>query len=225
MSYLLRFYIIFIISFILIYIPLLKVEAKKPDDPPVPTATLAPVATATSATVQTPANTLLPGDYRGSGALNGNRTLVSGTYVFDGITLNGNDTIDINPSYLSDIDGDGNIDPVIIYVNGDIAISGNGKLNNTSTPTKLFIYGTANCDSVALHGNGELRTALYAPNADISLGGGGNDDVDICGSVVGKTVTSGGHFRIHYDEALAEIDDSQSVKKLDKGNAKWIWNY
>ena len=53
-----------------------------------------------------------------------------------------------------------------------------------------------------MRGNGNFVGAIYAPSADFSLGGGGNNTYDFIGASVSKTIKMNGHFNFHYDEAL-----------------------
>src|SRR5882672_783086 len=55
---------------------------------------------------------------------------------------------------------------------------------------------------LSLSGNGQFTGAIYAPNADLSLGGGGNEVWDFVGSSVTRSVTLNGHYNFHYDEQL-----------------------
>jgi hypothetical protein len=96
--------------------------------------------------------------------------------------------------------------PVILYLDGNLDVGGNSDINQNGTPPCLLIYGTANCASVNMHGNGSIRAAVFAPMAAITLKGGGNNRWDIMGSFVGKTVVgSGSKTNFLYDESLASI--------------------
>jgi len=53
-----------------------------------------------------------------------------------------------------------------------------------------------------LSGNSQFTGAIYAPNADFNLGGGGSEVYDFIGSSVTKSVTLNGHYNFHYDEQL-----------------------
>jgi len=46
--------------------------------------------------------------------------------------------------------------------------------------------------------------SLGNPNADFTLGGGGNDLYDFVGSIVTRSMTLNGHYNMHYDEALEQ---------------------
>jgi hypothetical protein len=103
-----------------------------------------------------------------------------------------------------------------IYTAGDILIRGNG-IGNASAAggtfvnglaSSLYVYGTGSTDgkqSINLRGNGQLSAAVYAPNANVVVGGGGpTPNSNACGSVVGSTVTISGNTSFHYDEALGK---------------------
>jgi hypothetical protein len=53
-------------------------------------------------------------------------------------------------------------------------------------------------------GNSSLVGVIYAPSANLTLGGSGNDNIDLIGSTVTGTVTMTGHMNFHYDEALKD---------------------
>jgi len=57
--------------------------------------------------------------------------------------------------------------------------------------------------SFTLSGNGTFIGAVVAPNADVTLNGGGSTATDFIGALMANSVTMGGHFNFHYDEALA----------------------
>ena len=92
-----------------------------------------------------------------------------------------------------------------IYFAGNVDVSGNGILNTNSEPSDLQMYGIAPTDGsdkhVSLGGNGEIMAAVYAPNHDVTVNGGGTNG-HVFGSVIGKTVTMTGVTNLHYDEAL-----------------------
>lgn len=92
-----------------------------------------------------------------------------------------------------------------LYMEGASAdIGGNGIANNTGLAINFCYYGLPTNTSITFSGNGEFVGAIYAPNADFTLSGGGNSEQDFVGSSVTKTVGMNGHFNFHYDEALAK---------------------
>jgi hypothetical protein len=90
-----------------------------------------------------------------------------------------------------------------VYVgDGTIKIAGNGVVNEPGNAASFGIWGGPKVNNVSLSGNGELVGTIYAPDATLSLNGGGNDIMDFIGAAVVKEVEGAGHFRFHYDEAL-----------------------
>lgn len=89
-----------------------------------------------------------------------------------------------------------------IYNNGDANFAGNGFLNQNGDTTKLSYYGMPGNTSLSLGGNASFTGSIYAPSADFSLNGGGNNNYDLVGATVTKTVSMHGHFNFHYDERL-----------------------
>jgi hypothetical protein len=90
-----------------------------------------------------------------------------------------------------------------VYVGGSTSnFAGNGIFNETGDTTKFQYYGLPSNTSVSLSGNAAFTGTIYAPSADFSLNGGGNNTYDLVGASVSKTVDMHGHFRFHYDERL-----------------------
>lgn len=95
-----------------------------------------------------------------------------------------------------------------VYINGDFSISGKGMGNETRIPENLVIFGMNDThQSFDLGGNARWEAAVYAPNANLKLNGGGNDG-HMSGAVVGKNVTINGGSKFHYDENLADFTDA-----------------
>lgn len=84
-------------------------------------------------------------------------------------------------------------------------IGGNGLVNESGNAANFLYYGLPSNTSVQFVGNGSFTGAIYAPNADFQLGGGGNDTYDFVGASVTKSVKMNGHFRFHYDENLRNV--------------------
>lgn len=92
-----------------------------------------------------------------------------------------------------------------IYFKGSVDIAGKGVLNPANQPANLLFYGVHSGSTVPRHvnlgGNGEISAAVYAPEHDVVVNGGGSTG-HVYGSVVGKTVAMTGVTNLHYDEAL-----------------------
>jgi len=148
----------------------------------------------------------------------------SSRYVLNGITTSGNQTLtlagnaDGSPSYIEiyvngDVSVAGNSQIILgngvratIYFSGNVDIGGRGMLNPNDQPSDLLLYGIQPTDSsprhVSLGGNGQITAAVYAPDFDVTINGGGTTG-HVFGSVVGKTTSMTGVTNLHYDEALA----------------------
>jgi hypothetical protein len=123
----------------------------------------------------------------------GSRTYIE-IYVTGDISVAGSSQIVLGPGVSA-----------TIYFAGNVDVSGNGILNTQNQPSDLQLYGiqppSNTSKHVSLGGNGQIIAAVYAPNHDVSINGGGTNG-HVFGSVVGKTVTMTGVTNLHYDEAL-----------------------
>lgn len=106
-----------------------------------------------------------------------------------------------------------------IYTNGNVSLTGTGGLSNgNSEPSTCVFFGThptPGSQTFVLRGNGHTSVSLYAPNAGITMSGGGSGG-DFYGAIVGNTVRMNGTTRFHYDEALANLYTGRPF-----GVAKW----
>lgn len=135
------------------------------------------------------------------GTISGNTTVTGpGDFSATSISESGNSSVDFHTASPNGA--------VVMYVSGDITLSGNGAINNDSlNPTKVLIMCTGGAgQSVTLNGNGNAYFTLYCPQADITLDGGGSGGA-IWGAIVGKTITGHGSHAvtIHYDKQSASM--------------------
>lgn len=89
------------------------------------------------------------------------------------------------------------------------SVKGQGIINSSGRAENFLYFGTPRNTSISLGGNAAFTGAIYAPNADFTLGGGGNNTWDFIGASVTKTVKMNGHFNFHYDENLRRIGPSR----------------
>lgn len=152
---------------------------------------------------------------------NGSRTVsgVSYTKVFDGgiykinslslsgqqkVLINGDVSIWLPAGFSMSAQGQFTIAAnakLTIYAGASCSISGNGFLSNADA-SRCIIYGLPTCTSLSFSGNARYTGCIYAPSADFSMSGGGNDPYDFAGASITKTVTMSGGFNFHFDEAL-----------------------
>jgi hypothetical protein len=90
------------------------------------------------------------------------------------------------------------------------SLSGNVVLNGTGTASEFGYYGLPSNTSVSFNGNAAFVGTIYAPEAALTLGGGGNDNYDFIGSAVANSITMNGKFNFHYDEALEKTGPYRS---------------
>jgi hypothetical protein len=89
-----------------------------------------------------------------------------------------------------------------IWMDGpSFTLSGNDVVDGGSAANFAY-YGTTNNTQISFTGNAAFIGTIYAPEADIKLGGGGKTAYDFIGAVIGNTITMNGHFNFHYDENL-----------------------
>jgi len=121
--------------------------------------------------------------------------LTSGTYYFSDWKINGN--IELAPGAS-----------VKIYVTGDISLQAGSMVNTKGSPKDFLIFGQGGTFKFA--GSSEIRAALYAPETDFSLVGGGN----LYGAFITRTVDDTGGSSFHYDRSLAEVAPLQGYDKV-----------
>jgi len=99
---------------------------------------------------------------------------------------------------------------LILYVDAPLfSLKGQGVINSSGRAENFLYFGTPRNTTLALGGNAAFTGAIYAPDADFTLGGGGRDTYDFVGASVTKTVKMNGHFNFHYDENLRRVGPSR----------------
>ena len=138
----------------------------------------------------------IPGDYSINNLGN------AGIYVPSNIVVRLKLTGNASPPNI-EVDGTGSMaGKLTIYMDGpSFSLTGAGTVDG-GNPSSLAYYGTTNNTSFSMSGNASFTGTVYAPEADISLGGGGNNTYDFVGAVIGRTITMNGHFNFHFDENL-----------------------
>jgi Tfp pilus assembly protein PilX len=124
---------------------------------------------------------------------------LTGTVSFGGGGAGANDAI-----YLYDPYGDVQTD-LTIYAdpapNTTVTFGGNGVVNATGVSKNFKYRGLPSNTAMKLSANAAVVGDIYAPNADFTLSGGGNNTYDFIGQAVSKSGTVSGKFNFHYDEA------------------------
>jgi hypothetical protein len=97
------------------------------------------------------------------------------------------------------------------------ALGGQGVMNETGNALNFKYWGLPTNTGLAMSGNAAFVGVIYAPQAALHLGGGGNDTFDFVGSCVVDTIKMNGNYNFHYDEALRRIGP-------DRGYVAAGWN-
>jgi len=92
---------------------------------------------------------------------------------------------------------------VSMYVGAPTAsIGGSGVVNLGGQAKDFIYYGLPSNTQFGLRANAAFTGYINAPEADFTLGGGGNNYYDFVGACLVKSVVMNGHFHFHYDESL-----------------------
>ena len=205
-------------------------EEMPPVYPPTGTFTSGITITTTNKSGKTQTKTGVR-DVKTSATITGGTLSSPARYEVDSIQLNGGSQITFaqgqktdNVSYVElyvtgdfDTKGGGNTTTgsvvinngvnVKIYFGGDMEVGGNGLVNLNSNAASLSIYGINPPDgsdqTFSVRGSATFYGTVYAPGADLILGGGGNCG-EFVGSLAGNTATLNGNVQIRYDESLAK---------------------
>jgi hypothetical protein len=90
-----------------------------------------------------------------------------------------------------------------LYVGAaNATIGGQGIVNASGLAADFQYKGLPSNTAVGLSGNGSMTAQIYAPEAYITLSGGGSTTNDFSGQIVGGSFKMNGHFKVHYDESL-----------------------
>jgi len=177
-----------------------------------------PASVGASTTLTSSASSTAPQRYKLSAImLAGSNTLtITGTpgqntyveiWVAGNVSLAGNASIQTDPGVY-----------VSLYIGGSLDLGGNGlQTGNGYTderPAKDLIYliqpPAGQSQTVSLHSNANMESAVYAPDAAVTIGGGSNGTFS--GSVVGSTISITGVTNVHYDESLSHAGFVTSFK-------------
>ncbi len=111
-------------------------------------------------------------------------------YAGDGIDISSDDINVIGPHSAT------------IYADGDIAITGNSVVGNSSDPTqtRLFLSKTANITDVDA-GTPEMYALIYGPESTMEFKG----NVQITGAVIGGSIDDNGNVGYQFDEEFEDL--------------------
>jgi hypothetical protein len=110
---------------------------------------------------------------------------------------------------------------VVLNVKSSFSIGGNGISNGitSSIPPECVQIQYAGTDPVTINGNGAVSAVINAPNADVTMGGGGSGGYMV-GSIQAKNVNVHGGYPVHYDVQLSRVGGVMGVPVTTAYNRK-----
>lgn len=110
---------------------------------------------------------------------------------------------------------------VVLNVKSSLTISGNGISNGItgSIPPECVLIQYAGTNAVTINGNGAVSAVINAPDADVTLGGGGSAGYMV-GSVQAKNINVQGGYPVHYDINLSRVGGFMGVPVTTAYNRK-----
>jgi len=143
---------------------------------------------------------LVAGDYYLATPLSG-KTLVLGDcrlVLPQGINMSGQDVLQIAQG-----------GSVKIFAgaqsNGSDSIGGNGIMNQAGFAVDCQLNFTPAATKLSIGGNGTIIATVVAPEANVTMNGGGRTNTDFVGCLMANTIKMNGNFSFHYDEALGRL--------------------
>jgi len=139
-------------------------------------------------------------------------------YIIDNVSLTGGTLTVVggpdiaHPAYYDvdqfSVSGTGQISVVgfvVLNVRTSLTIQGNGIANPLTTLPEAFQVNYAGTSAVAIGGNGAASAIITAPNAPVTLGGGGSNGY-LVGAVRAQSVSVQGGYPLHYDVQLNRLE-------------------
>jgi len=112
------------------------------------------------------------------------------------------DTTTFNPSNVHILSTDGVSGTLILYqVSGTASMSGSVTVDS-GRARNFYYYGLPGVTGITYGGNSSFIGVVYAPEANLTLNGGGNNNGLIGASVTKSIIAMNGHYNFHFDEDL-----------------------
>jgi hypothetical protein len=114
--------------------------------------------------------------------------VTSSTFSGSGMTIHGGTT---------------NSGTAALYFNGptSVTIAANTAVDTSNRPENLWYIGLPSLTSITYNMTAAFAGVIYAPEASMTLNGGGSP-IAIAGSVIVNNIVANGHYFFHFDESL-----------------------
>lgn len=142
---------------------------------------------------------LVSGDYYLPSALSGKTIVLGNCRLVDpqGVNMSGGDVLQIaQGGSLQGFFGASS--------NGSDSIGGNGIMNQSGFAVNCQLNFTPAATKLSIGGNGTILSTVVAPEANVTMNGGGRTNTDFVGCLMANTIKMNGNFSFHYDEALGK---------------------
>jgi hypothetical protein len=114
------------------------------------------------------------------------------------------DTTTFSPANIHILSTNGTSGTLTVYqVSGTMSMSGNPTVDS-GRARNFWYYGLPGVTSVTFGGTSSFIGVIYAPEASLTLNGGGNNN-GLIGSSITKSITMNGHFDFHFDQDLLSV--------------------
>ena len=144
-----------------------------------------------------------------------------GRYQFS--TLSGSLYVSPGANVVLYVPGTADLTGIVLGTNATIKIyngtkTGSGQSANMGTGAgasgghswNFQYYGLPSVTTITYSANATYTGTIYAPQANLSLSGGGNNTYDFVGCFVVGNLSMNGHFNVHYDEALKRFGPNRN---------------
>lgn len=112
------------------------------------------------------------------------------------------DTTAFNPANIHIVSSNGVSGTLIVYqVSGTVSMSGSVTVDS-GRARNFYYYGLPGVTSITYGGSSTFIGAIYAPEANLSLNGGGSGNGLIGSSLTKSIIALNGHYNFHFDEDL-----------------------
>ncbi len=94
-----------------------------------------------------------------------------------------------------------------LFITDELSLAAGSYLTQTGTDPRQLVIQVASDETAEFHGEGALYGLVFAPLAEISLGGG----MEFFGSLVGSSVDFEGAAKLHFDLTLADWGEENGI--------------
>jgi hypothetical protein len=119
------------------------------------------------------------------------------------------DVANFNPGNIHVVSTNGTSGTLILYqVSGTSTMNGNVTVDS-GRARNFYYYGLPGVTNITYGGTSMFVGAIYAPEANLTLNGGGNNNGIVGSSLTKSIIAMNGHYNFHFDEDLLSAGPSK----------------